>query len=227
MTKASSTMAREAGTSQPVFRPVRRRLSASHFLIAIVVVLAFLLNLFALQQRDATTLVAVAEGALNVGTPISPNNLRMVSVPTDLEGLESLVEQSDLVGLDGWVLASPVADGGLIQSAALVEPGSPDGLRTMGLPLPVEHAAGGTLNPGDRIDVIAVKDGAARFVVADVEVVAVSDATSGFGGAGDYYLVVAVDSEQALALAAALDSGAMEVIRSTGAPGVEVINGGS
>ena len=44
MTYAPSKVSREAGTSQPARRSVKRRLSMSHFLIGLVVVLAFVLN---------------------------------------------------------------------------------------------------------------------------------------------------------------------------------------
>jgi len=39
-----------------------------------------------------------------------------------------------------------------------------------------------------------------------------------FGVAGDYFIVVGVDAEQALALAEAMASGSVELLRSTGAP---------
>ncbi len=51
-----------------------------------------------------------------------------------------------------------------------------------------------------------------------IEVLGVSqDAGGSLGGLNSYHLVVAVDSDQALALAEAIDSGSLEVVRSTGA----------
>ena len=41
----------------------------------------------------------------------------------------------------------------------------------MSIPVPVEHAAGARIVVGDRVDVITVTDGAARYVASDLLVV--------------------------------------------------------
>jgi Flp pilus assembly protein CpaB len=88
----------------------------------------------------------------------------------------------------------------------------------MSIPVPVEHAAGGGLVPGDRVDVISVVDGSARFIAVDLEVLAISDNSSGpIGSTSDYHLVVGVSPSDALGLAQAISAGSLEVIRSTGA----------
>lgn len=72
--------------------------------------------------------------------------------------------------------------------------------------------------PGDRVDVVAVIDGNARFVAVDLEVMSVSDDSGGaIGATSSYHVVVAVESDDALRLAEALEGGSMEIIRSTGA----------
>jgi hypothetical protein len=92
----------------------------------------------------------------------------------------------------------------------------------MSLPVPVEHAAGGALVEGDRVDVISVIDGNAAFVAADLEVVAVSENPSGaIGSIGEYHVVVSVTADAALDLAAALDAGSVEIVRSTGAETID------
>lgn len=222
MLKASSTLAREAGTSRPPLRTARRSVSASHLLIAAVVVTAFVLNFLVLQQRDAVTYVAVADVPISAGSSLSVESVRMVPVSAEFEGLPSLIEESTLPAFAGWIVDRAMSEGELIEASSLAEPSAASGLRTMSLPVPVEHAAGGSIISGDRVDVIAVVDGAASYVVADVEVVAVSETVSGLGGAGEHHLVLAVSSDQALALAAALEAGPIDVVRSTGAPGVNV-----
>lgn len=88
----------------------------------------------------------------------------------------------------------------------------------MSLPIPIEHAAGGLLSPGDLVDVIAVSDGVAEYVAQGLPVSSVADQAGGALGAGaPYHVVVAVDDEQALMLAAAMAGGSIEVIESTGA----------
>jgi Flp pilus assembly protein CpaB len=191
-------------------------------LIAIVVILAFVLNLLVLQDRSATTLVAVANQRLVAGTPIDASSFRLVTVDSGFDGLSDLVTDEELAALEGWVLSRSIAEGGLIDHTALVEPGAGAGLRSMSLPVPVEHAAGGALVEGDRVDVISVIDGNAAFVAADLEVVAVSENPSGaIGSIGEYHVVVSVTADAALDLAAALDAGSVEIVRSTGAETID------
>ena len=187
-------------------------------MIATVVALAFLLNYLALQDRGDQTLVAVADRALVAGSAISASDVRFVSIDTDFGAIDSMITESGMAAFEGWVLQGAVAEGDLLSPAALVEPGAPNGLRSMSIPVAIEHAAGGTLVAGDRIDVVSVVDGEAAYVAVGIELLGVSaDEGGSLGGLSNYHLVVAVDSDQALALAEAIDSGSIEVIRSTGA----------
>jgi Flp pilus assembly protein CpaB len=187
-------------------------------LIAIVVILAFVLNLLVLQDRDGTTMVAVADEALAAGATIEPDVVRLVPIDSGFAGLPDLVTEPELVSKEGWVLSRSLAAGGLIAETVLVQPGPGSGLRTMSLPVSIEHAAGGDLGAGDRVDVISVVDGAADFIAVDLEVVTASQIPSGsIGSSSGYHVVVNVTVQDALELAAALDSGSIEVLRSTGA----------
>lgn len=181
-------------------------------------ILAFVLNLLVLQDRSSTTLVAIADQPLATGSPLDTSTIRLVPVESSFEGLPGLVTDGELGELAGWVLARPVAAGEMVQRSAFVEPGSTAGLRSMSLPVPMEHAAGGSLVPGDRVDVISVVDERARYVAADLEVTSVSDGavSGGIGSVSAYHVVVNVDAEEALRLAEALDVGSVEIVRSTG-----------
>jgi Flp pilus assembly protein CpaB len=228
VTVSPSTERREAGSPQPARRRLGRRLSATHVVIAIVVILAFALNLLVLQDRSSTTLVAVADRALATGSVMDHTSIRLVPVDSDFEGLPGLVTEDDLGSLGDWVLARSVPAGGLLDRAALVRPGSGSGLRSMSLPVPVEHAAGGALVAGDRVDVIAVTDGVAGFVATDLEVISVSDIGSGaIGTISSHHVVVNVEPEQALRLAEALAAGPVEIVRATGADRIEGADGDS
>jgi Flp pilus assembly protein CpaB len=228
VTLSPSTERREAGSPQPARRRLGRRLSATHVVIAIVVILAFVLNLLVLQDRSSTTLVAVADRALATGSAMDQSSIRLVPVDSDFEGLPGLVTEDDLGSLDDWVLARPVPAGNLLDRTALVRPGSGAGLRSMSLPVPVEHAAGGALAPGDRVDVIAVTDGVADFVAVDLEVTTVSEAGSGaIGTISAYHVVVNVEPADALRLAEALAAGPVEIVRATGADRIERGDGDS
>ena len=129
----------------------------------------------------------------------------------------------ELPDYEGWVVNRSVAEGSVIEETALGEPASTPGMRTMSLPVPIEHAAGGQVSTGDRVDVIAVHDGLAEYIASDLEVVAVSDDAGGaLGSIGGYHIVVNVEADQALALAAALDADSIELVRSTGADPAQV-----
>ncbi|HJS72428.1 MAG TPA: hypothetical protein VJ858_06845 [Acidimicrobiia bacterium] len=187
-------------------------------LIAIVVILAFVLNLLVLQDRDGITMVAVADEALAVGAAIEPDVVRLVPIDSGFAGLSDLITEDELESREGWVLSRSLDAGGLIDETVLVQPGPGSGLRSMSLPVPIEHAAGGDLAAGDRVDVISVVDGVAEFIAVDLEVLTASQMPSGsIGSSSGYHVVVSVTSQDALELAAALDSGSIEVLRSTGA----------
>jgi Flp pilus assembly protein CpaB len=187
-------------------------------LIAVVVILAFVLNLLVLHDREETVLVAIADEPLAAGSQLEVGDLRLVPVGSDFAGLPDLITEEELGKLDGWVLSRPVGEGGLLDDGIVVRPGQGSGMRTMSIPVPVEHAAGGGLVPGDRVDVISVVDGVARFIAVDLEVLVAADASAGpIGSTSGYHIVVSVTSSDALDLAEALDIGSLEVIRSTGA----------
>lgn len=189
-------------------------------------ILAFALNYLALQNRDATTLVAIADAPIAEGIPLTARLTRLVPMPSDFEGLEHLVGETDLEEIEGWILARSLAEGELIDRSAVIRPGAAEGLRTMSLPVPIEHAAGATLVVGDRIDVISMVSDAPAFVAEDLEVVSIAETTqTGLSGVAPYHLVVAVTPEQALALARAIADGSIEILRSTGAGTIDGVEG--
>ena len=222
MTSPPTTPLREAGPQAPARRRLRRRPSAAHILIAVVVILAFLLNLLVLRDRGSSTLVAVARQPLTTGSVLSPDSVRFIPVDSDFESLDHLITEDSLASYEGWVLGRAIAKGSVLDMGSLVQPGDSSGLRTMSIPIDREHAAGGSLVAGDRVDVISVSDGVSGFVATDLEVTGVADESSGgIGAVSAYHVVLSVDAEQALALAAALDSGSLEIIRATGAEAID------
>jgi len=226
VTSSPSTKLREAGSSKPARRRSGRRLSATHVLIAVVVILAFVLNLLVLQDRSATTLVAIADRSIAAGNILELDAVRLVPVDSAFEGLGALLDEDDLARYEGWVVDRSIAEGSPVDASALTAPGPASGARSMSLPVPIEHAAGGSLSAGDRVDVIAVQDGVAGFVAVDLEVIRVAEtATGSIGVTGTYHVVVAVEADEALRLAEALEAGSMELIRSTGAAEIATSGG--
>lgn len=216
MSATPSLITREAGTSAATVG--RRRPSLSHILIAIAVILAFGLNYLALQDRGATRLVAVADRDLLAGAALSASDLRLTEIPADFGGLEAMVTAEEVSAHSGWIVTRSIPAGTVLDRASLAEPATFGGMRVMSIPVNAEHAAGAGITIGDRVDVIAVVDEVASFIATDLEVMDVPDISkSAFSGSGGYYVVVAVDGEQALLLASAISSGSLEVVRSTGA----------
>lgn len=213
-----SPILEEAGSSQLARRRLGRRLSVTHILIAIVVILAFVLNLLVLQDRDSTVLVAVTDQVIAAGSIFDPELIRLEPVDSGFVGTPKLVNEDNIGDLAGSVFTRTVPAGSPVALDSLGIPGAANGLRTMSLPVAIEHAAGGALSEGDQVDVIAVEDGAASFVASGLEVVGVSDTSGGaIGSSSGYHVVVAVDAIEALSLAEALESGSIEIVRATGA----------
>ena len=217
MSSAPSLLTREEGTSTPWRRARWLRPSAPHLLIAISVLLAFVFNLLALRGGP-TQLIALADGAIPAGTPLSAARLRWVPVDAGFEGLAALVNAESIDALGGALFARSIPAGTPIDEASLRPEGSSDGLRTMSVPIGMEHAVGSELTRGDRVDTISVIDGAPGYIAVDLEVVGISEPQGlGLSAGSPHHVLLAVSSDDALQLARALDTGSLELVRSTGA----------
>ena len=175
MSSSPSTLTREAGTSASTVRSIRRRPSLSHILVALAAFLAFGLNFLALQERDSTRLVAVSARPISTGSVLTEPDVRWVPISEDFEGSADLLFQGDIDDTESWIAGRSLAAGAVIDRSSLLPPGSSEGLRTMSVPVGAEHAAGATLTVGDRVDVISIVDGQARYVAVDLEVVGHAD----------------------------------------------------
>lgn len=209
--------------NEPLAVPVRRwwtRLSSAHILIFAAGAFAFIANLAVLRPSEIPPSVAVASTDLLPGTVFDPAvHVAYVPMVTDSAVLSRLVTEEAASSLVGHVFVNRVSAGSAVGVDALVASASTDGRRIMSLPIDVDRAAGGSLTVGDRVDVIAVEDGSARYVVASLEVVGVPETRSGsFSASGSYHVVVAVDADAALLLAAAMDTSGIQLVRSTGSP---------
>lgn len=181
-------------------------------------VLAFVLVLAGTRDQRALTEVAVAARDLPAGSPVGASDVRMERLARSSPLVQQLVDAGWLAR--GWVTAVPVPSGTPLTRSGLVPPGAPQALRAMSLPVAAERAAGGALRVGDKVDVIDVASGAATFVVRGAPVVDVASADGGSVGSAprsEFFVVIAVDAEASLRLAAALTDGKVDVVRSTGA----------
>lgn len=197
------------------------RPAAAHWLIVVAALVALVANYAYLRAQDRTVPAAVATVDLPVGHPIDRTEVGTVDVRVDDE-LEALLMVPD--EFDGTYLTTrPVAAGTLLFRSD-VDTSLPGG-RTMSFPVKPERAVGGALRVGDRIDIIHAADGTARYLLTGIDVVDVNSGSEGQLGAGDYVITVSVADGEALALAGALTEGEITVVRSTGAPPVDVPEG--
>lgn len=200
-------------------RPRRRRPGS---VLAPMLVAGLLLALAVytvIRDREISYQVAVAAADIRPGTVISAGafDLAEVKVPEGL--IPGLVQGDGLAQLDGWVATNSIGAGELVSRQDLRPPSAPSALRAMSLPIEPERAVAGDLARGDRVDVIAVVDGQSAYVAVDLEVIAVASA-SGDGAltpTGRFSVTVAVDDRTGLALARVLETGAVSILRSTGA----------
>lgn len=178
---------------------------------------AFVLNVNLLRGDEDLPVVAVAGGSIEAGTPVTPDLVDFMAADLPDSALERLVPAD--ADLGGMVAAVDIAAGEPISRSLLRTAASENGLRAFTIPVDPSHAGGGDLlAAGDTVDVIAVEGDEARYVVTDASIIDAADSSgSGLVASSEYYLVVAVDADTALALAEALRADSLEVVRTTGA----------
>ncbi len=201
-------------------RPLRTRLASGHLLMVLAGVLTFVLVANALRSRDATVEVVVATTDVASGAVVDPAATRAVALPASSALRDSLVGP-DLLRAERWVAARRIVAGEPLARSALTRAAAPGGLRAMSIPVAPDHAAGGEVDVGDRVDVISADGPQPGYVVRNAEVIGVAP-RRGSGGlssssTGQFYVTIAVEADPALRLAAAIRAGKLEILRSTGA----------
>jgi hypothetical protein len=161
----------------------------------------------------------VTGAQVEAGTTVTAGQVNLVEVSaTDASALGALLTPEAMAQIvdERWVATRTLAPGVALSDGDFRRASAATGLRAMSLPVDVAHAANGAIVVGDLVDVIVVRGTAAEYVVTSAEVIAVAVPTGGVGGGG-FALTLAVDAETSLRLAAALNGGSVEVVRSTGA----------
>lgn len=199
------------------------RISRAALITWLAGTLAFLLSASILRDRTETIDVLRAIDDIPAGTELTRDLVETVSIPADSPFADATLRSGALE--EGTVLRDIVPAGVPIMASDLVGASAADQLRAMSIEVPRQQAVGGDLGVGDRIDVIDVVDSEPRYVVSDVQVIDIARTGSGGGITGntvrEFFVVVRVDANQALAIAGALADGEIQVIRSTGAEPVE------
>lgn len=193
--------------------PVRRRrarprpFNAGYLASILSAVVAGIIILAVVQTHTATRLVPVATRAVPAGTRLTASDVHTVTMTaTDANSLVGLLTPGEV---PGRVAAEPIAAGQPF-TAPETRLGRPAGagLGQMSLAVPALDADAANIAAGDFIDVISSGSTGATYVAQHVLVLSASSgsaATSalGVGGSGSYYLILAVDKQTALRIAAA------------------------
>jgi Flp pilus assembly protein CpaB len=203
--------------STPAKRSLLSRIKLGHVVMALAALLALVFNLAILSGNRATTEVAVAAGDIRAGTALTMSHFTVAEVPADDLLSSRFVPGDSLDSAVGKLTTRSIAAGEPILEADLLALDSRDGLRAMSIPIDQERAVGGHLSTGDSVDIVMVVDGVASYIATSVEVLEVpSRDSNALGAQTGYAPTVAVDAEQALRIAAALDTGEVHLIRATG-----------
>lgn len=177
-------------------------------------VVAVLGNLVLLRADTEMATVQAVAADLTVGSVLAADDLVARRVPAD-DALGGLVhDPRDVVGL---VVRNRLVAGDLVRPSDVQSPVASDAtVRQLSIPIPAERAVGGLLAPDDRVDVVQVHEGAARWLVTGVRVVRVGVPDAGLGQLTAHHVVVEVDADEALCLATAMAAGGLDLVRSTG-----------
>ncbi len=198
-------------------RRVLSRIKLGHVVMVLAALFALVFNLAVLRSNEATLEIVVAATDIRAGTTLTSNHLESAVIPADDLLSARFVPATQVDATVGRLVTRSIATGDPVLQSDLLEVDNRDGLRAMSIPIEQSQAVSGLLTRGDTVDIVLVKDGVATYVAIGVEVLDVPSAdTNALGARSGYAPTIAVDATQALRIAAALDSGEVHIIRSTG-----------
>ena len=163
--------------------------------------------------------VVVATHDLAPGSRLSASDLAVVRMQLSPEAARHVAASPDR--LQGTTVLGPVRAGELLQAGNVVRSPASGGVE-VAFALPSARALGGSLRPGESVDVLASDkngNGPARTIVQHATVVRVGDSSSGgIAHNGDLVVTLAVPSTPSAAdVAGAVDRGQVTLVRTTGA----------
>jgi Flp pilus assembly protein CpaB len=189
--------------------------------------LLFLVALVGTQRvisaNQQVTPVWSASRDIPAGTVLAAGDLvpTEVNLPADALSLYVLASTPT----DSAVVVQSLRAGELVPLASLAASGSEVEGRLITIPIGVDHAVGGELRPGDRVDVFASFDSGSpravtRLLVADVEVIEPVRAGGLVSGGGSLIgLTLRVPTSEAASVAFAIRNAEIDIVRIAGAPG--------
>lgn len=173
-----------------------------------------------LSEARATTLVWAAARDLPANSTLTSSDLEPVAVKLPSTLLARYA--SAAAEVRGELTTRSLREGELLPALSLAPAGAASGISSISIPVSPEHAVGGSLRPGDRVDVYATFDAAdvrarTTSILRNAEVSDVIEA-SGLvvGGEASVGIVVSASPGRAAAVAFALRTGEIDVVRTVG-----------
>lgn len=189
----------------------------------ILFALALLAGQRVMAQSASTVEVWAATHDLGPDAVLTASDVRLAEVHLSSSTLQRYLPASR--DPTGSTLVRAVTAGELLPVSSVVAEGAPAAGRSMTLPVTPEHAVGGQLRPGDRVDVFATFDAGdirARTTLLARSVEVVDLVRQGGFAVGDDSIVgitVAVTSTDAARLAFATHNADIDVVRVDGLEG--------
>lgn len=195
------------------------RLDARVTIGLVLIAVSVLGGLRLLAAADHTVAVWAASRDLPAEHVLGPDDVRVARVHASPEVLGRLVRSES--SLAGRVLRFPVERGGLLAASSLGR--NPRSGREITVPVAPEHALGGAVHRGDRVDLLAsfgkgTDDARTLTVAQNAEVV---DVVRGSGLFGQHEgtlsaLTLSVPADDTVFVAFAARNGELDVVRATG-----------
>lgn len=191
-------------------RALRRRRRALAMLALLLAAMALLPSLAPAEARTAPVVVAARD--LPTGHELVEGDLRMVDVPAVLLPVRALASDEEAVGRR---LAAPLPEGSALTSTQLRDGAVALSADQALLAIPIDTALVRHLTPGSRIDLVVPGTDAATPRTIGATAVEIDETagesafpeTSGAGGSASTVIVVAVEREDAPAIAHATREG--------------------
>jgi len=190
------------------------------FLIAAAAVVTF--SAYTSATRAPRQDYVVAARSLVPGTRISAADLRVATLDVPDPSVRSQLFGST-AGLVGASVLAPIPSGSLVEASEVVGRGGAPGTRELSISLDPSRAVGGTLKPGEFVDLLSTfGQGAGSstvVMVPHVEVLTVSNGSNGIGSGGQQTIVVAApDGAAAEAIADAAIATQLTLVRAAEQP---------
>ena len=214
-------MARDALSILPVFTRPALTLRAAAGGLLVTIALLGVSQAYAHADRPPETGYAVANQDLGPGTSLDATVLDLV--PVDLPAAMAARAFTSTGTLDGAVTLAPLAPGELVLLSQVLPAGAaPSGGAALSFAITTDRALGGSLQPGEHVDLVASFPSAGTRRVAEGAVI--TDARTETDGllteTGRLLLTVRLRTPaEALGLVEAVDEGQLTVVRTaTGGP---------